>query len=59
MKEGKGRAKWMAGATTGPKYCYPQRSCIERGKMYLGYGVDARKGWNNIGSKKTESACQV
>ena len=75
MKTGKGNAKEMPGVITGPKYCKPQRSCIERGKMYIGdelnrlgarmfigngEGLNRWVRWkNNFGRQKTEADCQV
>ena len=52
LKMGKGIAKYMPGVTTGPKYCEPERKCIERGKMYIGDGFGFRR-------QKSEAACQV
>jgi len=59
MKTGKGNAKEIPGVITGPKYCKPERSCIERDRMYIGDGLNRwvrRK--NNFGRQKTEADCQ-
>ena len=60
MKTGKGTAKAAQGVTTGPKYCQPERNCIERNRMYIGDGLNY---WNisknNFGRQKSEAACQV
>jgi hypothetical protein len=60
LKMGKGKAIPLSGVTTGPKYCQPERSCIERGKMYIGDGLNVwKRGKNNFGRQKSEAACQV
>eukprot|EP00092_Neocalanus_flemingeri_P037381 GFUD01040705.1.p1 GENE.GFUD01040705.1~~GFUD01040705.1.p1 ORF type:complete len:464 (+),score=104.46 GFUD01040705.1:119-1393(+) len=59
MKRGKGNAKDMPGVITGPKYCKPERRCIERDRMYIGDSLNVwQRRKNNFGRQKSEAACQ-
>eukprot|EP00092_Neocalanus_flemingeri_P078861 GFUD01098179.1.p1 GENE.GFUD01098179.1~~GFUD01098179.1.p1 ORF type:complete len:542 (+),score=128.64 GFUD01098179.1:107-1627(+) len=59
MKAGKGNAKDMPGVITGPKYCKPERGCIERDRMYIGDPLSVwQRRKNNFGRQKSETDCQ-